>query len=761
MSASEPAGGATRRDALKVFLAGGALVVALPGAAFAARGDASAAAVGPFIEIRPDNRVRIAAPVPDMGTGIETALPMIVAEELDADWREVEVFRLPAAVHVAEDGEVAEKYLSQTTGGSGAVRRSWTPLRDAAALARMLILAAAARELGVAPGGLSTERSHVVVAATGARHPYARFAEAAAALAGDAAPLRRIEEGGEVFFRPDIPPQSEGGPRRKRRDEFALIGTPQRQKRLREIVTGREEFGIDLDLPGQSVALIARCPHFDGSVAAYDADAARAVNGVLHVIEVPRLTDGDGARPLNPAGVAVVATSFWAAKKGRDALNVRWDQGPHTHESDAFHRAAQKDALADRDRERQIIYESGDVEAGLARAETTLAAAYTVPHFAHFTMEPLNCAAHVTAERCVLATSHQNPAHAAQFAARMTGLPVDAIEVRSGRLGCGLGRKYLQDPVAEAIYLSQAVKGPVKVYWTREDDTTNDRLNPAGRFEFRAGLDAGGRLTAWHAAFASHAGTRMGGFPAQLFDDQRVERIRTEGATPIGAWRGPGHNVSGFATEGFLNEVAAAAGADPLQFRLDLLGEDRDLPMLEWAPLKKDAGISTRKMKGVLRLAAARADWGAALPESWGRGIASYMTFGGYVAMVVDVSLDARRRLTVERVFAGVDCGLVVNPAGARAQIESGINDGLSTALYQNVVIDGGRIMTENFDDIRLMRIGEAPREIDVAFVDSDEHPWGTGEMALPVFIPALMAAIHDATGVRVRDLPIGDQLRA
>ena len=254
----------------------------------------------------------------------------------------------------------------------------------------------------------------------------------------------------------------------------------------------------------------------------------------------------------------------------------------------------------------------------------------------------------------------------------------------------------------------------------------------------------------------------MRGFPANLIPNMRIEQVKKDSQTPLGAWRGPGNNISGFAVEGFLNEVAAATNKDPLELRLALLGEDREFPFDEWMPLKNDAGISTQKMKGVLNLAARMAKWGEAdLPNGWGRGIASHFTFGSYVAFVVDVSINENRQFTVERVFSGVDCGRVINPLGARAQIESGIHDGLSTALYQNVGIEDGRITTDNFNHMRLLRIDEAPKQIEINFIDSVEHPWGTGEIALPAFIPALMGALYDATGIRIRNLPIGDQLIA
>ncbi len=762
MKTNNLAAAPTRRDALRVFALGGALIVAPP-----VFGRAQNAAlsngrpIGPFVELRPDNTILIHTPIPDMGTGVETALPMMIAEELDADWDLIDVQRMATAIQAGENGAFHEKYATQGSGGSGSVRRSWMNLRDCGALARHLIITAAAQSLGVAANRLTTQNSRVLVDNGDASYPYADFIDEAASLAARNEIIKPVEEEGEIRYHLEVASENAGGPRRKNSDDFVIVGADKGHKKARDIVTGCEPFGIDLDIDGQQYAVIARCPYFGGSVASYDDSAARAVRGVTAVIELPRLeVDGEGR--LNNPGVAVVASSLWAAMKGRDALVVEWDKGPQTHENDVWHEEHARGVIRDSSREREILHEAGDFDAAYEGAPQRVQSTYTTPHFAHLNMETNNCAAHVTAERCIIATSHQSPPYAAMYAARATGLPEDKIEVRSGRIGCGLGRKWQSDFLSEAVFLSQTVGTPIKVFWTREDDTQNDQLNPAGRFEFKAGLDENRKVVAWNAVFASQGNTRMRGFPANLIPDLRIEQVKKDSRTPLGAWRGPGNNISGFAVEGFLNEVAAAADKDPLDLRLELLGEDREFPFDEWMPMKMGAGISTRKMKGVLSLAARMARWANAdLPNGWGRGIASHFTFGSYVAFVVDVSVDDDRRFTVERVFAGVDCGRVINPLGARAQIESGIHDGLSTALYQNVGIEEGRITTDNFHHIRLLRIDEAPKHIEVDFIDSDEHPWGTGEIALPAFIPALMAALYDATGVRIRSLPIGDQLKA
>lgn len=762
MKMNSPVFTPTRRDALRVFALGGALIVAPIGCAKSENEvAANTRPIGPFVELRPDNTVLIHTPIPDMGTGVETALPMMIAEELDADWALVDVQRMTTAIHTDENGDYHEKFATQGTGGSGSVRRSWTNLRDCGALARHFIVTAAAQSLGVASNQLSTKDSHILVGAGRASYPYSDFLAEAAELAERNTVITPIEDDGQSLYYLDVPDEGAGGPRRKNSNDFSIVGTDRGHKKAHDIVTGREAYGIDLDIEGQQYAVIARCPYFGGSVASFDDTATRAVRGVTNVVEMPRLeVEGEGR--LNNPGVAVVASSLWAAMKGRDALVVEWEKGTQTHETSAWHEEHARDVASDTSREREMLFENGDFDTAFAGATQTIEATYTTPHFAHLNMETNNCAAHVTAERCIIATSHQSPPHAAMYAANATGLSADKIEVRTGRLGCGMGRKWQSDFLSEAIYLSQNVGTPIKVFWTREDDTQNDRLNPAGHFEFKAGFNENRDLVAWNALFASQGNTRMRGFPAHLVPDMRIEQVKKDSQTPLGAWRGPGNNISGFAVEGFMNEVAAAADKDPLEMRLALLGEDREFPFDEWMPMKNDTGISTRKMKGVLNMVGRMAQWGNTdLPSGWGRGIASHFTFGSYVAFVVDVSINDDRGFTVERVFSSVDCGRVINPLGARAQIESGIHDGLSTALYQNVGIEEGRITTDNFNHIRLLRMDEAPKHIEVDFIDSDEHPWGTGEIALPAFIPALMAALYDATGVRIRNLPIGDQLKA
>jgi len=757
---------ASRREFLKTFCVSGAVVVAAP-ACFAGQStdkpmlvdDLFAGKLGPFVKINADNSIEIGAPVPDMGTGVETSLPMLIAEELDADWEHVTVRRLYCGVVKGAKNTNFEKYTSQGSGGSGSIRRSWKILRECGAMARHLIVSAAADELKIDSAKIITEKSHVLLGNGSRKIPYAYFFERALQQNLSDMKMEELSYGGDNVMTIGFPSSPERL-RTKKTSEFKVIGSGQKQKNGHAIVTGQEAYGLDLNIEGQLYAVIARCPYIDGAVKSYDGKEALKVDGVVAVVEVPNLADEGSNNKLNSPGVAVVATSQWSAMKACKKLKIVWDEGARTHENNAWYVDNARQKL--NGPEKRLDYTSGDVEAAFERAEKTYSQEYITPYWGHFNMEPMNAAAHVMADKCVVKLSHQAPSFAAMDIANYTGLAFEQIEVVYGRVGCGLGRKWSWDNLVEALYLSQQTGKAVKVFWSREDDTQNDFFNPHSVVAIDAALDDKDKIIGWKTVGASQWRPRLKGFPVGLIENVRHESIDTGSRLPTGAWRGPGNNVAGFITEGMLNKVARETQQDPLKMRLDLLGEDRIYKNLDWLPFgeEKDKKLSSKKMKDVLLLAAKQADWKhTKLPQNWGRGIASHFTFGSYAAFVVDVSYSKEKGLVFERVFGAADCGIVVNRLGALAQIEGGIHDALSTIIHQEMIVEEGRIISDNFDQIPLMRIDEAPKSINIEFIDSSDEPWGLGEIALPAVIPAAIAAITDATGIEITRLPLGEQL--
>lgn len=752
----------SRRHALKIFGGAGALTVCLPLASACGlekeqnAQDLFGGKLGPFVQINPDNSIVIGAPVPDMGTGVSTSLPMIVANELDADWENISVEMIPNSSFMDRDGRQVVDHVVQASGGSATITSAWQPLRECGALARHLILAAASDQLSISQGSLRTENSHVVVQQTGKRYPYSQFADAAAKIQVPNLKKEITQWGDDLLNKVSFPDEKNGGPSIKAMGDGAIIGQPKGHKLVKDIVTGQIEFGLDQNFDDQLVAYIERCPHYYGKVKSFDASATKQVSGVVDVIEVPHLGE-EGAKKLNSPGVAIIATNLWAAKKGRDVLKVVWAKGPNTHENNAWHEKELKDAISRKKIE--TLGEKGDVESALNTAAKTFEHDYEVPFWGHFCMEPLSCSAHVMKNEVIVKSSHQVPRFIAPYVVEATGVPYENIRFDNARMGGGYGRKARVDYIAEPVYLSQKIGRAVKVYWTREDDVRHGFINSIALYRVKAGVDKNGSLTVCDTIGSEISAPWIDGFPEKTIPNSRIQRAFPEIKVPTGSWRGPGHNTIGFVYESMIDEIAVNLGRDPLEYRLNVLGEDKVYPFNEWIPVPGEKTISSARMKNVLRLAAEKAGWDQQTPEGHGRGIASYFTFGSYAAMVVDVSVDVDGKLTVHKVTGAADCGLVVNPLSAKAQMEGGCMDGLSAVLYQDIQFEEGSITTGNYDDIPLVRIDEAPKEFDFHFVDSKEIPSGLGEIALPPFIPALINAIFDATGKRIRKLPIGDQL--
>jgi isoquinoline 1-oxidoreductase beta subunit len=689
----------------------------------AAAPEAAALQPNAFVRIDGDGTVTIWAKNPEIGQGVKTALPMIVAEELEVDWQQVRV--------VQADLDAA--YGDQGAGGSDGVSSSWTELRQAGAVARELLVTAAARRWGVEESSCAAEHGTVVHRPSGRRLGYGELAAAAARL--------------------PVPREA----KLKDPHQFRLIGTPRPGVDTPLVITGRLGYGLDVRRPGMLFAVIEKSPVFGGKLLRYEEQAARAVAGVRRVIRI----DGRDNPTELLGGVAVVADSTWAAMQGREALVVEWQPGPGAAESSES-LSRQFEQLSRQPG--KVLRRDGDAATALSRASRVVDAVYEVPFLAHAALEPVNCTAEVAGGRCEIWGPIQDPDGARRLAAAVTGIPSKSVKVHMTRAGGGFGRRLMSDFAAEAALLAKIMERPVQVVWTRTDDLQHDFYRPAGRHHLRAGLDANGRLTAWthhlvnpsRYAFRRDSSPPEGSelyaadFPAGFVPHFQLEYTLAPSVVPTGPWRSTLHSSNAFAVQSMVDEVAAAAGSDPLRLRLELLGEPREMPYPNYGgPI-----FSTGRMRAVLELVAERAAWGTPLPRGWGRGIACNFTFGSYAAEAVEVSAEAAGEIRVRRVVAAVDCGIAVNPSGVRAQVEGGILDGLNAAWQAEITVSAGRAVQSNFHDYRLLRLSEAP-PVEVHIVPSLVAPTGMGEIAVPPVAPAVANAIFAATGRRLRRLPL------
>ncbi|MFO1035983.1 MAG: xanthine dehydrogenase family protein molybdopterin-binding subunit [Geminicoccaceae bacterium] len=703
----------SRRHLLRVGAAvGGGLLleVGLPGV-----GRTEAAATGDgfapnaFVRIGRDGGVTVTMPQVEMGQGIYTAQAMLVAEELDVDLGRVSVEHAPA-----DDALFSNPLIGfQVTGGSTSVRAFFTPLRQAGATARAMLVAAAAKEWQVDPASCTTENGAVVHAPSGRRAEYGALADAAATL-----PVPQ-----EVALK-------EPGQRR-------LIGTAAKRLDVAGKVNGSAVFGIDVRLPGMKVATVAACPVFGGKLRAVDDGKALAVRGVRQVI---RLEDA----------VAVVADHMGAARKGLDALVIDWDEGENAKLTTADLVAQLEEGAG---RLGVVAKEAGDAAATLEGAARRLEADYHMPLLAHAPMEPMNCTVHVRPDGCEVWTGSQVVARAKATAIAVTGLPPDKVVVHNQYLGGGFGRRLEVDYVTQAVRIGQQVDGPVKVVWTREEDIQHDIFRPIYLDRLSAGLDAAGHPVSFrHRVVSSSIIARWvpeyfkdgldfdavdGAAGPYDFANLLVDWVRVDTPTGLatGWWRGVGVTHNAFVVEGFIDELAAAAGKDPVDHRRALL---------EKAP----------RARAVLDLAAEKAGWGEKLPAGKGRGVALVLGFDTYIAQVAEVAVAGDGSVRVERVVCAVDCGTVVNPDTVAAQMQGGIMYGLTAALHGEITLKDGRVEQANFDTYPILRIDEAPK-VEVHIVPSEEAPGGIGEPGTATIAPAVVNAVFAATGKRLRKLPI------
>jgi len=665
-----------------------------------------------WIKVNTDDTVRIMLTMLEMGQGVMTSMPMLVAEELDFDWSRIKTEWAGADPKYGNPNFGGQ----QLTAGSNSVRGMWKVLRESGATARVMLVQAAAQTWGVPENSCTTDKGEVIHQASGRRLKYGALVDKAAAL--------------------PVPT----GVTLKDPKNFKVLGNSLARLDVPEKVNGSAVFGIDVKLPGLLTAKVVRCPVFGGKVAGFNADKAKAVPGVKNVVQITN-------------GVAVVADNYWSASRGAQALEVTWDEGPLAKLTSA-------DILA---KYRELAQQPGKVARNDGNADATIASSksfertFEAPFLAHATMEPMNCTADVRADGCdvYVPTQGQTPSHQAAVAA--SGLPADKVKVHVTYMGGGFGRRGEADFVMDAVETSKAIGKPVKVIWSREDDMQHDYYRPVSYARMWGAVDGSGKPTVFKQHIVQQSlMKRIGGLPPNGVDfisvdgsanlpydipNIRVEYTEHDPGIPFGFWRSVGASFQGFVVEAFIDEMAAAAGKDPFQFRRDLLGK-------------------SPRHKAVLELAAEKAEWGKPLAAGRARGIAVMDAFGSYLAQVTEVSVDARGAVRVHRIVCTVDTGWVINPDTIKAQMEGGIVYGLTAALRGEITIKNGRVEQRHFGDYQMLRHNEMP-VIEVYIVPSTEMPGGIGEPSTALAAGSLVNAVAAATGRRIYSLPIkADQLR-
>jgi isoquinoline 1-oxidoreductase beta subunit len=718
---------ASRRDFIRTSAAAGGLMLtfSLIGPAKAAGG--AGAQLNAYVTIAPDGLVTIVSKNPEIGQGVKTSLPMMIAEELDVDWAQVRTKQA--------DGDPAT-YGRQFAGGSAATPLHWDQLRQVGATARAMLVAAAAQTWGVPAAECTTASGVVTHKASGRKATYGALAAMAATMA-----------------QPDPKTLTLKDPK-----AYRIVGTFQAQVDTPAIVTGKPLFGIDVVVPGMLYATFEKAPVFGAGVASCDLAAAKAVKGVKQAFVVEGGTALDGLLP----GVAVIADSWWQARKGREKLNIQWKDHPTAKQStkayDAQAVALSKGAPLRTERQ------DGDVEAGLKGAAKTVEAAYAYPFIAHAPLEPQNCTAQWKDGKLEIWAPTQNPEPGRQLTAKTLGIKPEDITVHMIRCGGGFGRRLSNDYMVEAAWIAKQAGVPVKLLWTREDDLRHDMYRPAGWHFLSGGVDAAGNLTAWRDHFvtlggeggqpARSAGMSPTEFPARFVPNFRYDLSFIPSGVPTGPLRAPGSNALAFVVQSFIDELAHAANADPVAFRLKLLGDKAMVG--DPGPGAYAAG----RMSGVVKLVAEKSGWGKTkLPPGVGQGVAFHYSHLGYFAEVVQARVDKDGQVSVEKVWVTADVGRqIINPAGAVNQVQGAAIDGISMALGQKITIEDGHAAESNFDAYPLIRMNQAPK-VEVHWLITDNPPTGLGEPALPPVIPALTNAIFAATGKRVRSLPIDAEM--
>jgi isoquinoline 1-oxidoreductase beta subunit len=729
-----------RRSFLRVTaLAGGGVMLglAIKPKASAQFGPAAPPVPNNFIRIDPDGTVTIMAKDPEVGQGVKTMLPMLIAEELDADWKTVKI----------EQTDFDDtKYALQFAGGSLATPFNWDPMRRVGAAGRQLLISAAAQTWKVPEAECSTSAGHVHHAGSKRSVGYGEIASKAAAMPA-----------------PDLQKVKLKDPK-----DYTIIGKSQRGYDVPKIVTGQPVFAIDFTLPNMLFAVYQKCPVFGGKVVSANLDEIKAMPGIRDAFVVEgKMKDGTVAEndPGLEPGVAIVADSWWQAQTARKKLQVKWDEGHGASQSSVGF--AQKALEISKQPPAKTLRKDGDPDGALASAAKVVEGAYAYPFISHAPLEPQNCTAHWQGDKIEIWSNSQIPGGGRTLVAKTLGIPEKSVTVHMQRGGGGFGRRLTNDYMVESAWISKTVNAPVKLLWSREDDFGHDYYRPGGFQFLKAGVDGSGKIVAWQNHFVSWGdgdkpapSSTMGAteFPARFIPNYALHNTNQPLWLKTGALRAPGSNVYAFVIQSFIDELAHAAGKDPVQFRLDLLSSTQ-LP----APAPPPGGggfggppFSAERTRGVVQLAAEKSGWGKrSLASGRAMGVAFHFSHMGYFAEVAEVSVSADKKVKVHKVWVAADIGSqIINPGFAENLCHGAVIDGLSEMMGQEITLEGGAVMQHNYDKHPMVRIAQAP-EVEVHWLKTDNPPTGLGEPALPPIIPAVCNAIFTATGQRIREIPL------
>ncbi|MDQ1472389.1 MAG: isoquinoline 1-oxidoreductase subunit beta [Bryobacterales bacterium] len=733
-----------RRSFLKVSaLAGGGVLLSLQTPEAKAQGRGAAAAPAPdvhaFIKVAPDGTVTIVSKNPEVGQGVRNMLPMMIAEELDVDWKNVKL----------EQADFDDtKYVGQSAGGSTATPNNWVPMRQVGAAGRLMFVNAAAQTWGVPASELTTASGKVMHKGSNKSAGYGELAAKVATMPTPDFSTLKLKD-----------PQ-----------DYKIIGTSQIAYDLHSIVLGKPVFGIDVTVPGMLYGVFEKCGVFGGKVVSSNIEEIKKMPGIKQAFVIERPVVTDAVIPRDPGlenGIAILGETWWHAQSARKKLVVKWDEGPRASESSAAH--AVKAAELMKQAPQRTIRADGDAEAALKTAAKTVEATYSYPHIAHAPLEPQNCTAIFKDGKVELWTNSQTPGGGRQMVADTLGITPKDVKVHMVRGGGGFGRRLTNDYMVEAAFIAKQAGAPVKLLWSREDDMTHDYYRPGGWQHLTAGVDASGKVVAWKnhfisfgagEQFAQSAGMGPTEFPQRFVPNYALHASVQPLGIRTGALRAPSSNAFAFVIQSFIDELAHAAGKDPVAFRMELLNSAVPLP----APPAGGGGrggaappgMNPERMKAVLQLAAEKSGWGKRnLPKGTGMGIAFHFSHQGYFAEVAEVKVDAANKVKLNHVWVAGDVGSqIINPSGAENLSQGAVVDGLSEMMSQEITVEKGRVVQTNYHQHGMMRMAQTPPDIEIHYLKSTFSPTGIGEPALPPILPAVANAIFSATGKRVRSMP-------